>query len=90
MIQLHQLINKLNFLKIKKKILYGITVIAIAAVAAWNVSVNLNSQKNELSDISLANIEALASENSSGCKLSLLYICTTPNSDHYLYRNVNN
>jgi hypothetical protein len=45
-----------------KKIIGGITVIAIAAVAVWNVSVNLNSQKNELSDISLANVEALATE----------------------------
>jgi hypothetical protein len=43
-----------------KKILYGIAVLAIAAVAAWNV--NLNSQGNDLSDISLANVEALAGE----------------------------
>jgi hypothetical protein len=42
----------------KKKILGGIVVVAIAAVAAWNVS--LNSQSNDLSDISLANVEALA------------------------------
>jgi hypothetical protein len=43
---------KLNFLRIKNKILYGIAVVVIAAVAAWNVSVNLNSQDNsELSDI---------------------------------------
>jgi hypothetical protein len=41
-----------------KKILYGIAVLAIAAVAAWNV--NLNSQSSDLSDISLANVEALA------------------------------
>jgi anti-sigma regulatory factor (Ser/Thr protein kinase) len=45
-----------------KKILYGIAVLAIAAVAAWNV--NLNSQNNDLSDISLANVEALAEESS--------------------------
>jgi hypothetical protein len=49
-----------------KKIIGGITVIAIAAVAAWNVGVNLNSQKNELSDILLANVEALASEGIEG------------------------
>jgi hypothetical protein len=45
----------------KKKIVYGISVLAIAAVAAWNV--NLNSQKNDgLSDVMLANAEALAQE----------------------------
>jgi hypothetical protein len=44
----------------KKKILGGIAVLAIAAVAAWNVG--LSSQKNDgLSDIMLANVEALAS-----------------------------
>jgi hypothetical protein len=36
-------------------------VLVITAVAAWNV--NLNSQSNDLSDISLANVEALAGEN---------------------------
>jgi hypothetical protein len=30
-----------------------LVVLVIAAVGAWNVSVNLNSQTNELSDISL-------------------------------------
>jgi hypothetical protein len=45
-----------------KFFLGGIAVVVIAAVAAWNVSVNLNSQKSELSDVSLANVEALASE----------------------------
>jgi hypothetical protein len=43
-----------------------LAVLTIAAVAAWNISVNLNSQKTELSDISLANVEALASEGYSG------------------------
>jgi hypothetical protein len=42
----------------KKKIFGGIAVVAIAAVAAWNV--NLNSQDNELSNVYLANVEALA------------------------------
>jgi hypothetical protein len=46
-----------------KFILGSFAVLVVAAVAAWNVSVNLNSQKhNGLSDISLANVEALASE----------------------------
>jgi hypothetical protein len=44
----------------KKKILGGVALLAIAAVAAWNVS--LNSQGNELSAVSLANVEALAYE----------------------------
>jgi hypothetical protein len=49
---------KINF--IKKKILGGTALLAIAAVAAWNM--NLNSQGNDLSDVSLANVEALAQE----------------------------
>jgi hypothetical protein len=48
----------------KKKILSGIVLFTIAAIAAWNV--NLNSQSNELSDISLANVEALATESGTG------------------------
>jgi hypothetical protein len=48
----------------KKKIFGGIALLAIAAMAAWNV--NLNSQSNELSDISLANVEALANEGGTG------------------------
>ena len=47
----------------RKKILGGI---AIAAVAAFNVS--LNSQNN-LSDISLANVEALAGNESGDSKI---------------------
>jgi hypothetical protein len=42
----------------KKKIIGGIAVLAIAAAAAWNV--NLSSNGNDLSDVSLANVEALA------------------------------
>ncbi|MDR0506066.1 MAG: NVEALA domain-containing protein [Dysgonamonadaceae bacterium] len=49
-----------------KKVLYGIAILAIAAVAAWNV--NVNSQKEELSDVMLANVEALASETDSASK----------------------
>ena len=44
----------------KKKIFGGIAVLAIAALATWNVS--LNSQNSSLSEIQLANIEALATE----------------------------
>jgi hypothetical protein len=44
----------------KKYILGGIAAVAIAAVAVINV--NLGSKSNDLSDVSLANIEALAIE----------------------------
>jgi hypothetical protein len=42
----------------KKKILGGIAVLAIVAVAV--VDVNLGAKSNDLSDLSLANVEALA------------------------------
>jgi hypothetical protein len=46
----------------KTKIFGGIAVLAIAAVATWNVSVNISSERDKLSEISLANVEALAQE----------------------------
>lgn len=49
----------------KKKIFGSIAVIAIAAVAAFNVNFN-TVQDNNLSGVSLANVEALASSESSG------------------------
>ena len=49
----------------KKKILGGIAVLAIATIAAFNVS--LSSQAS-LSDISLANVEALAGNESGDSK----------------------
>jgi hypothetical protein len=45
----------------KKYILYTVVILAVAAVAAWNV--NLNSEGNKLSELSLANVEALALDN---------------------------
>jgi hypothetical protein len=47
----------------KKKILGGIAILAIAAVAAFNVG--FNSQSDGLSDVYLANVEALAQESGS-------------------------
>ena len=44
----------------KSKFLYGLAILAIAAVAAGNV--NFNSQTNLMSDLTLANIEALAND----------------------------
>jgi hypothetical protein len=73
----------------KKIILGGIAIVAIAVMAAVNVNMNSQSE-NLLSDLALANVEALADGEggTNGCKFSLLRICTTVHSDHYLYRNL--
>jgi hypothetical protein len=64
----------------KKKILGGIALLAIAAVAVWNV--NLNSQSNKLSGAMLANVEALAEENGgSDCKWKSIK-CSKGNSNY--------
>jgi hypothetical protein len=44
----------------RKHILYSVIVLVIAALAAWNVNVNLHSRSSNLSGISLANVDALA------------------------------
>ena len=49
----------------KKKLLSSLAVLAVAAVAAWNV--NFNSQTDLMSDVVLENVEALAQENNSEC-----------------------
>jgi len=46
----------------KKKIFGGLAILAIAAVAVFNV--NFNSKSSKLSDVSLANVEALAADES--------------------------
>jgi hypothetical protein len=51
----------------KKYYLYGsIAALVIAAVAVVNVTLSLNTKSNNLSAISLANVEALAGENENG------------------------
>src|SRR5690554_470479 len=45
----------------KKKILCGIAVLATAAIAAFNMNLNVNN--GEVSSLSLANVVALAGEN---------------------------
>jgi hypothetical protein len=66
----------------KKKIIGGIALLAIAAVAAWNVS--LSSQSNELSAVSLANVEALAGEWGLSCYSNFSYSsCSIFNSGYY-------
>ena len=44
----------------KIKIFGGIAIVAIAAAIAFNVSLNLNKSNNQLSQLALANVEALA------------------------------
>jgi hypothetical protein len=50
----------------KNKILYGIAVMVIAVIAAFNVTLSLQ-KNNNLSDLSLANIEALADGENGNC-----------------------
>ena len=61
----------------KKKILYGIAVLSIAAMAAFNF--NVGSKEYGLSDVSLVNVEALADGESggscSGCALTWSNFC---------------
>ncbi|MDR2557170.1 MAG: NVEALA domain-containing protein [Bacteroidales bacterium] len=50
-----------------KKVIFGsIAVLALAILAAFNV--NFNFRSNKLSDISLANVEALANETGSSSR----------------------
>jgi hypothetical protein len=58
----------------KKKIFGGIAVLAIAAVAVMNV--NLGTKNNDLSAVSLANVEALAIEISSSGNWSVTILGT--------------
>lgn len=71
----------------KKKLLSVIAVVAVAIFAGYNVYVSQHDVG--LSDLFLTNVEALANtrESDKGCKLNLISICETSNSDHYLYRN---
>ena len=46
----------------KTKIFGGIALMAIAAAVAFNVSLNLNKSNNQLSQLALANVEALAGD----------------------------
>ena len=74
----------------KKKLLYGFAVLAIAAVAAVNV--NLRSNRYGLSDVSLANVEALARTETTeefaaiGCECSEdKEYCYANNGNTYIY-----
>ena len=49
----------------KKKIFGGMIVLAIVAVAAFNM--NFNLKNNQFTSLTLANVEALASESTDPC-----------------------
>jgi len=80
----------------KKKFLTLIAVVAVVAIAGWNIIQNRSD--NELSDVALANVEALASETipapsynniSQTTPNGIYYICTSPGNSaicigHYL------
>jgi hypothetical protein len=60
----------------KNKIFGSIAILAIAAIAAFNMNINANG----LSEVSLSNVEALASESSgTTCyqEPTGFYICST-------------
>jgi hypothetical protein len=70
----------------KKYIISGIAVLAIAAVAAWNVS--MNTQNNSrFTNLSLANVELLANgESGASCTVTTncshgSVSCTSPNNN---------
>jgi hypothetical protein len=65
----------------KKKIIGGLLVLAIAAVAAFNMNLNL-AQESNMSPLALANVEALAQNENSGGNGSH-WNCTTYTSDSY-------
>jgi hypothetical protein len=66
----------------KKKIIGGIAVLAIAAVAVFNVNLNL-AQESNMSSLALANVEALAQETGGGGDCTDPYKLThnIPNDD---------
>lgn len=49
----------------KKKVFGAVALIAIAVAAGWNYQ--QSQQESEISDLTLANVEALASGESSDC-----------------------
>jgi predicted membrane chloride channel (bestrophin family) len=73
----------------KKKFLYGISVLAIAAVAVINITLS-NGKTNSLSDLQLANVEALAQESSSShcnrlCEDWPFTYCVLESSTAYIF-----
>jgi len=62
----------------KKKILGGIAVIAIAAMTTWNV--NFSAKTNGLSNVMLSNVEALAEESNPPSDLYYKLYCSNYNN----------
>lgn len=71
----------------KKKYLVPI-VIGITVVFASFFAANKDSQRKNLSDLTMENVEALTSSENDNkdCVLSLRYICTSGHKDHIGYR----
>jgi hypothetical protein len=64
----------------QKKILYGVAVLAVAALATFNLKV-VNNNHEQKSDVSMTNVEALASESGwyvTSCLGLNNKECTTP------------
>jgi hypothetical protein len=74
-----------------KKLLYGISAFIIAAVSVFNL--NFNSQKSHLSDMALANVEALADAEAASGEKICYFRGTTQYKEFYAcegsYPNVN-
>jgi hypothetical protein len=62
----------------KTRILVGLAAIAVAAVAAWNVYLSTQSN-NEMTDLMLANVEALAQGEVNTRKYYNVVSCTCSN-----------
>jgi hypothetical protein len=80
-------------MNMKRKIIGGIAMLAIAAIAMFNV--NLNSKSNKLSDLALANVEALADgeSNSGNCGFKIWsgdsYMIECGYSSEYVHERFN-
>ena len=74
----------------KRKLIGGFAVLAIAAMAAWNV--NYGSQTKGMSDLALANVEALAQSEIIGdvwdcmtsCFVTQYFNCLVVNSSGFM------
>jgi hypothetical protein len=62
-----------------RKLLYFTVVVVIAVATGWNVSRNMNGKA--LSDVALANVEAPAGEDASGCS----NYCTSDSTTYNCY-----
>ena len=56
----------------KKKIISSVFALALLATAGWGVNKSMNSDAN-LSDLALANVEALAGDESGGSNYNICY-----------------